>query len=421
MRHPHLSHVCLALVSAIGIAVLAAVVAAQDAPQSPAADGLPAAIGQAAAVPDVQAANAEFTRVNDEWKAAFENIRAVQIEYQTATAAEQQQLRDKYAQLLPVVRAKAEELIAAAEKAYTAAPNADREIMKLLLLVVPDLVADDRYEDAYRIAKLLIEGQAAATEHKELYLFAGVSAYEIEKYDDAERYFRTADERGALSPELEDADQWKQLVYRAMDSRSQLPTARLQWETESAIRAKEAQADDLPRVRLQTTAGDIVLELFENEAPNTVANFISLVEKGFYDGTPFHRVLAGFMAQGGDPTGTGTGGPGYRIECECYAENARHHFRGSLSMAHTVQRDTGGSQFFMTFVRTPSLDEKADENGNPKAPHTVFGRVIQGMDVLSQIERIDPEKPNGRTPDRIIAATVLRKRPHEYVPKTLPL
>ena len=132
---------------------------------------------------------------------------------------------------------------------------------------------------------------------------------------------------------------------------------------EMAIRATEENEDDLPRVKIETTKGTIVVELFENEAPNTVANFVSLVESHFYDGTPFHRVIPGFMAQGGDPTGTGTSGPGYTIACECDLPDARKHFLGSLSMAH-AGKDTGGSQFFLTFAPTEHLDGR----------HTVFGR-----------------------------------------------
>ncbi|MDO7682793.1 MAG: peptidylprolyl isomerase, partial [Pirellulales bacterium] len=90
-----------------------------------------------------------------------------------------------------------------------------------------------------------------------------------------------------------------------------------------ATRATEEKADDLPQVKIETTKGTIIVELFENQAPNTVANFISLVESHFYDGTPFHRVIPQFMAQGGDPTGTGTSGPGYTIDCECELPNAR--------------------------------------------------------------------------------------------------
>ena len=179
---------------------------------------------------------------------------------------------------------------------------------------------------------------------------------------------------------------------------------------ELAIRCAEAAADDLPRVKLVTSKGDIVLELFENEAPDTVGNFISLVESDYYDGLTFHRVLENFMAQGGDPKGDGTGGPGYTIYCECYKSDYRRHFPGSLSMAKTAARDTGGSQFFLTFVRTGQLDGK----------HTVFGRVIDGMDVVNSLQRINPDDRSGLAkpePDKIISAEVLRKRDHEYVAK----
>ncbi|MBU4272461.1 MAG: peptidylprolyl isomerase [Planctomycetes bacterium] len=165
----------------------------------------------------------------------------------------------------------------------------------------------------------------------------------------------------------------------------------------------------MPRVLLKTSKGDILIELFENEAPNAAANFISLVENGFYDGLTFHRVLPGFMAQGGDPRGNGSGGPGYSIACECYKPNHRLHFRGSLSMAH-AGRDTGGSQFFLTFVPAPQLDGK----------HTVFGRVIGEMDVLSNIQRRNPDDKEAPPPDKIIEAKVIRKRPHEYKPEKMP-
>lgn len=164
-------------------------------------------------------------------------------------------------------------------------------------------------------------------------------------------------------------------------------------------------ANDLPQILFKTTKGDVLIELYEDEAPNTVANFVSLVEKKYYDGLTFHRVIDGFMAQGGCPDGTGRGGPGYAIPCECRLKNARKHGRGSLSMAHAGP-DTGGSQFFITFTPTPHLDGK----------HTVFGKVIEGMEVVDGLERTAP----GVKPDRILEATVVRKRDHEYQPKTLP-
>jgi cyclophilin family peptidyl-prolyl cis-trans isomerase len=162
-------------------------------------------------------------------------------------------------------------------------------------------------------------------------------------------------------------------------------------------------------VKLETSKGDVVIELFEDQAPNTVANFISLVEKKFYDGLSFHRVIPGFMAQGGDPNGDGSGGPKYTIPDEVSNPDHREHFRGSLSMAKTQAPDSGGSQFFLCFVPTSHLD----------GLHTVFGRVVEGLDVLAKLERTEgvPGKP---VPDKIIKATVISKRDHAYEPKTRP-
>jgi cyclophilin family peptidyl-prolyl cis-trans isomerase len=164
------------------------------------------------------------------------------------------------------------------------------------------------------------------------------------------------------------------------------------WKTEQEIRAKQAKADDLPRVRFTTTKGDIDIELFENEAPNTVSNFIELVSKKYYDGLKFHRVIPGFMAQGGDPTGSGTGGPGYRFKDEITPES-RLHFRGTLSMANAGP-NTNGSQFFLTHLPTDWLNGK----------HTVFGRVIAGQDAVDAL----------LIGDSITKAEVVRKRDHEY-------
>lgn len=173
-------------------------------------------------------------------------------------------------------------------------------------------------------------------------------------------------------------------------------------EDKAADKDKAAEKDKakekLPQVLLKTSKGDILLELYEDEAPNTVANYISLVEKGFYDGTKFHRVIAGFMAQGGDPKGNGTGGPDYHIKCECVRKDHRNHERGVISMAH-AGKDTGGSQFFITFEETPHLDGK----------HTVFGHVIKGMDVVDKLKQGDV----------VEKATVKQKRDHEYKPEII--
>ncbi|MBF0351911.1 MAG: peptidylprolyl isomerase [SAR324 cluster bacterium] len=147
----------------------------------------------------------------------------------------------------------------------------------------------------------------------------------------------------------------------------------------------------LPEVELDTTRGVIHLELYEDDAPNTVANFISLIEQGYYDGLNFHRVIPGFMIQGGCPTGTGTGGPGYRFADEISSK--KHDSPGILSMANAGP-GTNGSQFFITHVSTPHLDGK----------HTVFGKVKEGLDVVNAIQKGDV----------INKITILHKRNHDY-------
>lgn len=130
---------------------------------------------------------------------------------------------------------------------------------------------------------------------------------------------------------------------------------------------------------LVTEKGDITLELYADKVPHTVNNFVFLAREGFYDNTTFHRVIPGFMAQGGDPTGTGTGGPGYTFADE-FDPTLAHDRVGVLSMAN-AGADTNGSQFFITFTPTPWLDDR----------HTVFGRVIDGLDVLFSLRERDPE------------------------------
>ena len=155
----------------------------------------------------------------------------------------------------------------------------------------------------------------------------------------------------------------------------------------------ESENQSLPSIKMQTSQGEIHIELFEDEAPNTVANMIELSEQGFYDGLVFHRVINDFMIQGGCPHGKGTGGPGYRFRDECHPDR-RHDGPGILSMAN-AGANTNGSQFFITHSAQPHLDGK----------HTVFGRVLEGLDVVNRISQ----------GDEIQSVTVLNKRDHEYI------
>jgi peptidyl-prolyl cis-trans isomerase B (cyclophilin B) len=130
-------------------------------------------------------------------------------------------------------------------------------------------------------------------------------------------------------------------------------------------------------VNLETSRGDIVLELYPEHAPNTVNNFVFLINDSFYDGVTFHRVIENFMVQGGDPDGTGRGGPGYRFEDELVGNPLKHESK-VISMANAGP-NTNGSQFFITHLPTPHLDGK----------HTVFGKVTQGVDVVDAIRQGD--------------------------------
>ena len=143
--------------------------------------------------------------------------------------------------------------------------------------------------------------------------------------------------------------------------------------------APQAGDKDIPEgghISIETDHGSILIELYPDTAPNTVANFKALAAKGFYDGLKFHRVIAGFMAQGGDPEGSGMGGPGYKIKAEF---NERKHLRGTVAMARSAHPDSAGSQFYICFDAHPHLDRQ----------YTVFGQVIEGMDVVDQIRQGD--------------------------------
>ena len=136
---------------------------------------------------------------------------------------------------------------------------------------------------------------------------------------------------------------------------------------------------NMSKAIIKTEKGDMTVQFYDKDAPNTVANFLKLAKSGYYDGVTFHRVINDFVIQGGDPTGTGAGGPGYSIDCELDGEN-QYHDRGVLSMAH-AGRNTGGSQFFICHSRTNT--SHLDRN------HTCFGKVIENVDVVDDISQGD--------------------------------
>jgi peptidyl-prolyl cis-trans isomerase B (cyclophilin B) len=201
-------------------------------------------------------------------------------------------------------------------------------------------------------------------------------------------------------------EEWKTNSVTATDLTT-MPTTVM-----SDSKKEKPMSEPNPVVQIETTLGTFKVELFEDDCPNTTANFIHIAEKGMYDGALFHRVIKDFVIQGGDP-GTksgppalwGTGGPGWQIKCEL---GPHKHERGVLSMAH-AGKNTGGSQFFVVLQRshTAHLD----------GMHTVFGKVIEGMDTIAAIEKT-PLGPGDRPVTKVAMTkvTVISKRNHEYIP-----
>jgi len=342
---------------------------------------------------------AEFDEALGHVKKLMADLTVLQAQYQQPKA-DKPAIEAKFESAKLVAEAAGSRLEAAALTLLTADPTNDAA-REIATAVLAGALESDDPEKLLALAAAL---DAASATDGDSGLLAASAAIIASRLDDATAWLDKAEAAGA--------DKGRVDQLRATVDRDRPKVA-----MELAKRQAEAEADDLPRVKFVIASGDrpvgeLVVELFENEAPNTVANFISLVEKGFYDGTPFHRVIPGFMAQGGDPTGSGSGGPGHAIACECGKPGSRLHFRGTLSMAHAGQ-DTGGSQFFLTFRPTEHLDGK----------HTVFGRVIKGDEVLAKIIRTQDGQGQpvpGIKPDTIQTAVVVRKRDHAYVPQTLP-
>ena len=412
--------VCLPARLALAQEATPATDAASDAAAAPPAAEQPAAqppaTAEAAAAPapapsaDAVAARGAFDALHRQWEEVIKQITAVQEQRRAAQgearAALDKQVTDLYAQADDLI----EKITDAGLAVYKADPKAYEDVNDTLLSVArfhltggPTGDGGDQYEKAIKLIKGLVDAGAGET-WPQLYLWGAIAAFNTNEFDLAEQYFAKWGESGSSDGQLP-----PNLLESAMQYQQSLPAMTKAWEKESQLREAEAKADNLPRVKLTTTKGDIVLEMFENEAPQSVANFLTLVKQGYYDGVPFHRVLPGFMAQGGDPQGTGGGGPGYNIRDEQRKPGARKHFRGVLSMANTGQPNSGGSQFFLTFVPTSFLDGR----------HAVFGRVIEGMDVAAATKRRDPDAPVGQ-PDKIIKAEVLRDRGHAYDFEKLP-
>ncbi len=369
--------------------------------------------GPAVAVPEAIACSterAQFDRLFHQWQTLVGELQRLDRDFRIGSEERRSRLKEQYAALVEDGKALEEQLIDAATLACVEEPEENTDLADFLAGVAVMLAETEQYEQSLRMAQLLLDHElrCGRFQPRVLHDLAGQAAFVVGQFDLAEQHLKRAEESHALS------DLGKQYL-------GEIPYYQEAWRREEKLRTSERMAGDLPRVLLETTQGNIELELFEKEAPNTVANFIALVGQGFYDGLPFFRVLPRSMAQAGCPKGDGSGGPGHVIECECYRSDHRVHFRGSLGMLHRGPH-TGGSQFYLAFLPMKQFD------GN----HTVFGRIVRGLDVLAKLQRRDPPTPeslrinpfpNVYVPpaDTIRHAKVLRKRNHPYKPKVYPI
>lgn len=375
----------------------------------------PAASGPAAASAgepaesslNVEAEQAAYQAAIKAWRQTIAEMQEAALRFHNGTAETEQKYLTEYRELSDRGRGEFDRAVRAATRLLQHDPKADSQYADFLFAAARYRFDRDWYELTGEAAEALM---AAEVKEPRLPEIAGVSFWATNRFDRAAEHLQTAIDNGFIEPKhrrlLESVGVYKPL-----------------WEREQQLRQEARENDDLPQVRITTTRGALVVELFEDQAPNTVANFISLAEQGFYDGLLFHQVIPSQIAMSGDPSGDASGNAGYRIADEVDRSDARATFRGSLVMARLADpRSNSGqtlpnsasSQFFFALMPLPWANRE----------HTVFGRVIAGIGTLSALTRVNPSAKKGEDepegpPDRILTIEVIRKRPHDYQPEVL--
>lgn len=335
----------------------------------------------------------DYQAVLDEWESTRSKTRQMATLYANSNEQTRAKLLPDFVQTMEAAADFMPRLVPALEAAYQDKPD-DPKLRELILDVAMICTDLDQQDFAYRTSRLIA---ANSDDNALAEALAGRSAYELGKLDEAEPYLRSAKKLGGL--DLQNMRLVDRMLLRLVKRKPVLAK-------EAAKVAAEEKADDLPRVKLTTTRGDVVIELFENEMPNTVASFLRLVQSGFYNDKEFFRVVQGFGSLAGSPTNDGQGGPGYETPREQSPEGARPHQYGYVSM---VPGERGnGSQFFIVCHTShcEGLDGKQD----------VFGRVVEGMTNVARFrpfDRATNQFPDLQ-PDKIIKAEIVRKRDHEY-------
>ncbi|MEM7455899.1 MAG: peptidylprolyl isomerase [Planctomycetota bacterium] len=367
--------------------------------------------------PELAALRKEFNQTRDRWVEALKELRLASTMYFALPRDEAAPWKDRYeaaTQTGNIEREKFEEL---AVELFDRLDEPDADLLQIILRVVKARYDRGQYTQSLELNKKLLPFMLDDDRAYMLYLS---SLAMLDRYDET-REFVTRNPR-ILNDELIES-----VHEDARDNYYAIQYLHEGWIREQELREQEQEADDLPRVQIKTSKGTITVELFENEAPLAVNNFVALCESGFYDGLIFHRVINHFMAQtGGYDDQQQHRQLGYTIEDEFSREDARHHFRGSLAMARTNAEHSGSSEFYFTFAPKPGLDGSPLPERRGRG-YTVFGRVIAGWDVLDSLTRtfevLKGEEDERKevpiidaVPDHIISTTVIRKRDHEYAP-----
>ncbi len=350
---------------------------------------------------DAEAATDATAEYEASEKALREHLKAMRIQqvefHMSETPARDREFRQNWADLCDAGRPIFARALKSMIQKYSANPADEQELAALLYELLDQNVKYSRFEGMLELGLALEQGGLI---QEKLAPMIAMCAVADNKYALAKKRMESVPEASRpLLPVL--------AVFAPVIEQLQQ-----EWEKELKMRAEDAQGEPLPQVKIRTTKGSFVIELFENQCPETVGNFIHLVEKRFYDGHTFHRVLEHFVAQTGCPEGDGSGGPGYTIYGEMNQPNSRKFFRGTLGLALSkADPNSGGSQFFISFLPTYNLNQN----------YTAFGRIISGIEVIGTLNQINPDQEKKKdeptlTPDEVVDMTVLRKRNHPYEP-----
>ncbi len=391
-----LTGACLALPTSI----------AQENPANPPQKETPAPkqlSEQASPKSDLETEDSAYKAIQTEFRDHLKIMREAQVRYHLSEDNKNdKKFRREWAELCDKGRPLAAKAYAAMLKKFTDNPSKNLPLGNFLAELLERNALDSRFEGMLDLGLTL---QANGISNEKVIEAIALSAVAENKFDVAKPW---------IEKHLRESEKPRPFLGAIYDNTDALNN---DWAEELRLREEDAKGEPLPQVSILTTKGEIVVELFENQAPETVANFIHLVEEGFFDGLTFHRVIEHFMAQTGCPYGDGSGGPGYAIYGETQKPNARKYFRGTLGMAlSNGDANSGGSQFFICYVPAFNL------NGQ----YTAFGRIVKGMEVIGNFSKVDPDekKKEGEAPppmlDEIIEAKVISKRKHEYKPNKVP-